>query len=877
MKQMLKPFSNYLSIAAFLILFMVPFSAELHAQLQEDFSDGNFTINPTWTGDVNKFKVNSNLQLQLDDNAESSSFLSTGSNLPPETEWQIWVKCSFSPSANNNTRIYLLSDMPNLKDPLNGYFIQLGESGSSDAIELYRQSGQTESLICRGSDGLIASSFAIRLKVTRNNSGNWKVFADPSGNENFILQAEGFDNQISEGEYFGVLCNYTVSNSNKMYYDDIFIGDIQYDTVPPGIERISVISLLETDIHFTEAVKPDQAGDPANYLLMPGNIQPQYAFTDDEDPALVHLYFENELVSGSMYELRIEELEDYAGNVAENLTANFSYYKPVAYDVVINEIMADPNPPVGIPEYEYLELANNTGFDIDLSGWKLLIGDSEKIIDNATISADAYLNLAHEEAAAELSFFGPFYGFSGFSLTNSGQEVRLYNQYNELISSAAYEDTWYRDPEKEEGGWSLEQIDQYNPCCGKNNWKASVNPAGGTPGSINSVDEDIAEPPMIGSVGFIDKKGIRLNFSQKMDSNSILNPEAYEVSKGIGHPEKCESSSELYTDVVLHLSKKMQSGVVYEIELTDTLLNCVGIELLQEEIIQTGVPATAEEKDVVINEILFNPVGESVDYVEIYNRSGKIIDLSRFRIMSVTENYPNPPDTNSAALSIHTRLMFPESYLVLAESPEKVKQHFFTKNPNAFIAIENFPKLNNDEGTVILNTYEGPLIDKVAYSEEMQHPLLNYYDGVALERINYNRPSSDMGNWQSAAEDVGFGTPAYQNSQFVPEIEIEDPISIEPEIFSPDGDGVDDVLNIRYDFEEAGYTANVSIFDSRGRKIKTLANNRLIGSSGFFSWKGMDENNRPAEPGIYVIYFEVFDTSGQVEKYKKTGVLGRKY
>ena len=59
----------------------------------------------------------------------------------PEMEWTCYVKLSFSPSDNNMARVYLLSDQTDLKGPLNGYFIKLGENLSNDAIELVKHAG----------------------------------------------------------------------------------------------------------------------------------------------------------------------------------------------------------------------------------------------------------------------------------------------------------------------------------------------------------------------------------------------------------------------------------------------------------------------------------------------------------------------------------------------------------------------------------------------------------------------------------------------------------------------------------------------------------------------------------------------------------------
>jgi hypothetical protein len=218
--------------------------------------------------------------------------------------------------------------------------------------------------------------------------------------------------------------------------------------------------------------------------------------------------------------------------------------------------------------------------------------------------------------------------------------------------------------------------------------------------------------------------------------------------------------------------------------------------------------------------------------------------------------------------------MFPETYLVLTTKPEVVKQQYFTENPDGFLTMASLPSFSNDEGVVILATRGLEIIDRLAYNDDMQLPLLNDSDGVALERINYERPTDDNTNWHSAAETYGFGTPAYLNSVYSDSQQIDDPITVEPEIFSPDNDGRDDVLNINYVFDNPGYTANIVIFDQRGRKTKQLTNNDLLGTEGTISWDGFNDENEKAAIGIYIIFIEVFDVDGNVKHYKKTAVLG---
>ena len=66
-----------------LILLILLLTKSLQAQIFEDgFSDGNFTTNPTWSGNDSSFVVsilNGNAVLRLNNSEASTSYLSTSS------------------------------------------------------------------------------------------------------------------------------------------------------------------------------------------------------------------------------------------------------------------------------------------------------------------------------------------------------------------------------------------------------------------------------------------------------------------------------------------------------------------------------------------------------------------------------------------------------------------------------------------------------------------------------------------------------------------------------------------------------------------------------------------------------------------------------
>ncbi|PLX13788.1 MAG: hypothetical protein C0597_11145 [Marinilabiliales bacterium] len=159
----------------------------------------------------------------------------------------------------------------------------------------------------------------------------------------------------------------------------------------------------------------------------------------------------------------------------------------------------------------------------------------------------------------------------------------------------------------------------------------------------------------------------------------------------------------------------------------------------------------------------------------------------------------------------------------------------------------------------------------------MDFDLLATTEGVSLERINYDRETDDKTNWHSASELVGFATPGYENSQFKELQDFDDLVIIDPEIFSPDNDGFEDFTNISFTLDEPGYVANIKIYDSKGRLIRYLSNNQLLGIDGIITWDGLDDRDQKAPVGIYVIFIEIFDLNGIVKQYKKSVVLAAKW
>jgi len=145
--------------------------------------------------------------------------------------------------------------------------------------------------------------------------------------------------------------------------------------------------------------------------------------------------------------------------------------------------------------------------------------------------------------------------------------------------------------------------------------------------------------------------------------------------------------------------------------------------------------------------------------------------------------------------------------------------------------------------------------------------------GISLERNSFSKPTDAASNWHSASKTVGFATPGYRNSAIEIVSETSSLVTIEPKIFSPNDDGLNDRLLIKLSPGESGWMVNIRIFSENGIEIRRLANNLMIGGQDIIEWDGAKENNQKASLGIYIIKVELFGLLGRKKQFKAACVL----
>jgi hypothetical protein len=535
------------------------------------------------------------------------------------------------------------------------------------------------------------------------------------------------------------------------------------------------------------------------------------------------------------------------------------------HDVLITEVMSDPSPTVGLPDVEYIELYNRSPRPISVKNWTLQMGSRSVRLPDTLLAANSYTILCRQTNQKSLSGFGFVMGLSSFALPNEAATLALYTHQNKLICSLTYEGRWW-PADKSAGGYAIEMVDISQPCLGRDNWEVSRHPSGGTPGQRNSTEGRRSDTylPRIRHIEIPSANTIVVVFDKRLDSLGAVN--GTEISVTGRSIVRRSVTSPSFHHLELTLNAALLAGERYEVRLRN-LPDCTG-NLLRDALFYVGLPMQADSGDVVINEILFEPLVGGVDFVEIYNRSIKYISLKGWSLGNLKNG------TADVVRSVTTSdvILPPNGFLALTTDADQVVATYPTSQPRVFLEMLSMPSFPNDQGGVVLFNQQSNILDQFAYTKSMHHALLAQTKGVSLERVDPTKSAGENGNWHSGASTVGYATPGYANSQWL-STKADDDFAVQPEAITPDLDGVDDFVTISYTQNSVGRIASVRVFDVNGRLVSDLLKNQLIGTAGEIIWNGSDDRNQVVKTGYYLILIDTFDIYGNKRQYKKKVVV----
>jgi len=852
---------NSLKFGSFLLLFALkPFFGHAQISWNENFDDNDLSNPIEWLGDTNAFITNSNLGLQLNAaNQSSPSFISCRSTIIDQSSWEFYIKLDFSPSASNYAEVYIVSDQQDPLQAKEAYFIRIGGiSGSADDVSLYLKQGSQTTELIDGVDGLAGgSSVEMTIKLEKDSNQLWELWVDDSLNGIYLSQGTAYDSSISTSGFFSLSANYTSTRSDKFYWDDISVSGMPFtDTEAIQLERLSVVDSNTLELQLSEVPQANQALRLTNYRIIENQTLPRLINFDGIDSSTLQLHFANSFSTAMPQSLEVKNLSDRFGNRMQVDTLYFIYYKfnkAVFGDLRITEIMADPSPPVALPEVEYLELMNTTQSYFDLSSWSISDPGSIGILESYILGPLEYLLLCDLKDTVLLSSFGNILGLHDFpSLNNSDDQLWLRDSSGSLIDVVNYRSSWYKDALKSSGGYSLEMINPFLKCSGEDNFSASDHPKGGSPAAQNSnyeAEKDLL-PPFIQSYQLLSSNSIKLNFNEVLDSSLFALSKFF--LNGVDVNPFVDLSENLKT-AEINLSEPLDSGQRTTLICLD-IYDCEGNKADSLKLNLT-LPWTPQKHEIVLNEILFNPKSGGEDFLELYNRSDKIFSLNGMLIS-------NSRDTaDLKEIKAEGQLFHPREFWVLSADTLRLAADHPRLPYDRSIQFD-LPAFSNEKGEFYLWNQQQQQIEYFRYHEEMHFQLLSSFDGVSLERLD-PLAETEAENFFSAAEEANFATPGRPNSQRSPMVK-KAIVGLREKIFSPDNDGYQDLLFLDYSFEQSGFVGSIEVLDSKGRRVRKLVNNQLLANSGSFRWDGLDDRGSKVPLGIYLLTFEAFHPSGDV-------------
>ncbi|MDP1675711.1 MAG: lamin tail domain-containing protein [Bacteroidota bacterium] len=420
--------------------------------------------------------------------------------------------------------------------------------------------------------------------------------------------------------------------------------------------------------------------------------------------------------------------------------------------VLINEFMYAP--PSGMTEW--VECINNSNDTIPLSGWKISDAGTTKALLQPVqqiILPHSYFIVTTDTNSLKdhYSISVPLLQASFSALNNTTADaVVVFDPTNSMIDSVIYSPSWGGS-----GGKSLERIDTSISSTLQSNWKTSVHPLGATPGVINSVTQktfDIA----------VHKMTIAPQFP--VTGNSI---ELSSIIKNIGKQNISAIHVELFVDAnndsVLTVNELQFQQDIASLTTNDSATIMATLSPLPQGIHLLGVKTSTTQdedtsnnimflsvtigispKSIVVNEIMYAPLGDMPEWIELYNTGNTPISISRWKIS----------DNGSTKTSItnFSALIGPHSYCTIAADSTFI--NFFSTTVPVFVAP--FSALNNiTPDAVVVYDERGATMDSVYFKQSW-----GGLNGTSLQRFDFFGASSDSSNWKIAAPNPGEENPS---------------------------------------------------------------------------------------------------------------------
>ncbi len=468
------------SVDAIVIVLVLMMASVTAYSQKTDFMTPDFNSAHSWQQERDNFITNGEGFLSDTSSIYDTDIISRRiDGLVPEDgdlRLRFQVRCNFDNSSVNNFHVYIIANGADPTDPdFRGFAIGTGHKPNYKTYSLiYNNGGNIE--VLANTDISITKKNPI-LDVQRSSNGVWyinsqKIYAEPAARYHLA-------------NTFITTFSFTKTGAGNFEIKFLeFSSSANRSAQKSQLDSVSIISPrnIASAIRIFNNARLDgaAAASAGNYSLNgrhPSKVDYRFYYTD--------LFFgEGCLASGVDLRLAASNLKDWRGNPVAPFSQTL--YQAGREDIVINEIMVDLSPaPFALPKNKYVELFNASARDIRLEGYTFRINDLEYGLPDIVFPSGRYLILcASDTAFARYGLFANILQES--RLTVADRTLFLVNKTGLIVDSVAYSQKLYHDPARKDGGYSMERRDPRNSCSGSENWHASTDLSGGTPGRQNS-------------------------------------------------------------------------------------------------------------------------------------------------------------------------------------------------------------------------------------------------------------------------------------------------------------------------------------------------------------------------------------------------------
>jgi len=343
-----------------------------------------------------------------------------------------------------------------------------------------------------------------------------------------------------------------------------------------------------------------------------------------------------------------------------------------------------------------------------------------------TMLPESYLILGGTGSGSILGSYGSCHEVSGLSLANDGVNLKLYSYAAVLIDSFNYKPAMHLIPFSD-GGYSLEQVDPMRKCGFDSNWETLKSENGGTPGMENSVFRNNLDSvyPTVSSVVVVNPGLLDVAVSEMPDKVSITGS-IFSYLPSLPAPDSILFDRKSLKYSIYFPNGAIKNGIDYDLTVNGLADECGNKSPVGHHEFWYYIPRAG---DLLISEVLFNPFPGGVDFVEIYNHSGRKVNMADVYFGSIDDNHK-------------IKLLYPlmESFLVLFDTQYAaftsdstvLLKNYNSACPECIFKMEMFPAYNLDEGWVVLLNKEVEIIDEFHYLESMHHPMIGDVKGISL-------------------------------------------------------------------------------------------------------------------------------------------------